>query len=64
MAGPSHLKPGEKGSILIKVTTAGRLGDVMENVEVRSTDPVRPQITLTIKAYVLNADMPFLTPSH
>jgi hypothetical protein len=64
MAGPSHLKPREKGSILVKVTTAGRQGQIMENVEVWSNDPARPQITLTISAYVMDTGMPFLTPPH
>jgi hypothetical protein len=65
MAGPSHLKPGEKGSILVKAATTGRKGYVIENVEVWSNDPARPRITLTIKAYVRDTDMQFfssLTP--
>jgi hypothetical protein len=64
MAGPSHLKAGEKGSILVKATTTGRQGLVIENVEVWSNDPARPRITLTIKAYVMDTDMPFLSSSR
>jgi hypothetical protein len=64
MAGPSHLKPGEKGSILAKVSTTGIKGYVIENVEVWSNDPVRSRITLTVKAYVIDAEMPFLSSSR
>jgi hypothetical protein len=63
MAGPSRLKPGEKGSVLVKVTTTGRQGQVIENVEVWSNDPARPRITLTVEAYVMDTAMPFLTLS-
>jgi hypothetical protein len=63
MAGPSHLKQGEKGSILAKVSTTGIKGYVIENVEVWSNDPVRSRITLTVKAYVIDTEMPFLSSS-
>jgi hypothetical protein len=54
------MKPDEKGTITLKVNTAGRKGLIIENVEVASNDSIRPQITLTIRAYVSDADMPFL----
>jgi hypothetical protein len=63
MAGPSHLKQGEKGSILAKVSTTGIKGYVIETVEVWSNDPVRSRITLTVKAYVIDTEMPFLSSS-
>jgi hypothetical protein len=52
MAGSSHVKPDEKGTIVMKVNTAGRNGLIVENVEVVSNDSLHPQITLTIRALV------------
>jgi hypothetical protein len=59
MAGPSRLKPGEKSGILVKVTTEGRSGPLAENVEVQSNDPARPEITLTLRAYIMDLALPF-----
>ncbi len=59
MAGSSHVKPNGKGAIAVKVNTADRKGLIIENVEVTSNDPVRPQVTLTIRAFVSDTDMPF-----
>jgi hypothetical protein len=58
MASSSHVKPNEKGTIAVKVNTAGRKGLIVENVEVASNDSLRTQITLTIQAYVVDVDMP------
>lgn len=58
MASSSHVKPSEKGTITVKVNTAGRKGLIVENVEVISNDSLRTQITLTIQAYVMDVDMP------
>jgi hypothetical protein len=58
MAGPSHVKPKEGGYITIKVNTANRQGPVVENVEVISNDAVRPQITLTLRAFVVDPGLP------
>jgi hypothetical protein len=63
MAGPSRLKPGEKSGILVKIDTSGKNGPLTENVEVWSNDPVRPEIILTLKAYVMDTAMPFSAPS-
>jgi hypothetical protein len=63
MAGPSRLKPGDKSSILVKVNTNGRSGLLTENVEVWSNDPVRSEIMLTLKAYIMVTGMPFSPPS-
>jgi len=60
MASSSRVKPYGKGTISVKVDTANRKGLIVENVEVLSNDPVRPQVTLTIRAYVSDIDMPFL----
>jgi hypothetical protein len=59
MAGSSHVKPNEKGTIIVKVNTAGRKGLIVENAEVISNDPLRPQITLTIRASVMDIETPF-----
>jgi hypothetical protein len=60
MASSSHVKPNEKGTISVKINTAGRNGLIVENVEVTSSDPMRPQVTLTIRAYVSDFYLPFL----
>ncbi len=60
MASSSHVAPGEKGYITIKVSTAGRRGVITENVEVTSNDALRPQITLTIRAFVMDLEIPFV----
>ncbi len=60
MASSSHVKPSDKGAIMVKVNTAGRKGLIVENVEVMSNDPLRTQITLTIRVYVMDVDMPLL----
>jgi len=58
MASSSHVKPNQKGTITVKVNTAGRKGLIVENVEVFSNDSLRTQITLTIQAYVMDVDIP------
>ena len=58
MAGPSHVKPKGKGKITMKVNTAGRKGLIAENVEVISSDSLRTQVTLTIRANVMDDNMP------
>ncbi len=60
MASSSHMAPGEKGYITIRVNTAGRRGVIAENVEVTSNDVVHPQITLTIRAVVMDLETPFV----
>jgi len=60
MASSSHVKTNEKGTISVKINTTNRKGMIIENVEVISNDSVRPQVTLTIRAYVNDIDMPFL----
>ena len=58
MASSSHVAPGEKGYITVKVNTANRRGVIVENVEVTTSDAVRPQITLTIRAVITDLEIP------
>ena len=58
MAGPGHVKPKEKGTITVKVNTASREGLIVENVEVISNDSLRTQVTLTIRANVMDVNTP------
>ena len=58
MAGSSHVKPAEHGTITVKINTASRNGLIVENVEVISNDPLRTQVTLTIRANILDINMP------
>jgi hypothetical protein len=60
MAGSSHVKPGDKRRITVKIGTAGRKGPITENVEISSNDPVRPTVMLTIKAFAADTDIPFV----
>jgi hypothetical protein len=61
MASSSHIRPNEKGTITVKVNTAGRKGLIVENVEVISNDTLRPQIALTIRAFVIDIEMPLFS---
>ena len=58
MAGSSHLKPGEKGVIVVKMDITGRRGSIAETVEVDSNSPDRSVITLTIKAFIPDFELP------
>ncbi|SPP99750.1 hypothetical protein NBG4_1110006 [Candidatus Sulfobium mesophilum] len=58
MASSSHVAPGEKGYITVKVNTANRRGVIVENVEVTTNDAVRPQITLTIRSVITDLEIP------
>ena len=50
MAGSSHLKPGESGSITVKVDFGFGIGKIVKTVEVFSNDPERPKVILTLVA--------------
>lgn len=52
MASSSRLKPGEKGSIVAKMSTAGRRGTVTKVIRVVTNDPQRPQVHLKFTAEV------------
>jgi hypothetical protein len=58
MASSSHVKPNEKGIITVKVNTASRKGLIVENVEVVNNDSLQTQVTLTIRANVMDVNMP------
>jgi hypothetical protein len=50
MAGSSHLKPGENGSIKVRVDFGYGIGKIVKTVEVFSNDPERPKVTLNLVA--------------
>jgi len=55
MAGSSHLKPGESGSIKVRVDFGYgigivKTGTIVKTVIVYSNDPERPEVTLTLVA--------------
>ncbi len=50
MAGSSHLKPGENGSIKVRVDFGYSIGRVVKTVLVYSNDPERPVVTLSLMA--------------
>ena len=52
MVSSNHLKPGEKGRIMVKVDTAGRKGVLTKTVEVTSNDPKKMKSVLMLKANV------------
>jgi hypothetical protein len=54
MASSSHLKPGEKGAITVKASTAGKSGPLTETAEVVTNDPKRPKVVLTLQATVVD----------
>ncbi len=64
MASSSQIKPNEKGTITVKVNTADRKGLIVENAEVMTNDPRHPLVTLTIRAYVSDIDLPFSPPNE
>lgn len=52
MASSSHLKPAEKGSIIVRVITRGIRGMFAKTATVISNDPQKPNVTLSIKAFI------------
>ena len=52
VAGPSHVKPGESGSVGVRVYFGYGLGvrKIVKTVLVYSNDPARPMVTLTLVA--------------
>lgn len=52
MASSSRLNPGEKGKIVAKINTKGRVGPISKKVQVFSSDPKRRLITLFISARI------------
>ncbi len=53
MAGWGRLMPGERSTITVKVDTGARKGPIEDTVEVSSNDTIRPKVTLTLQAYIM-----------
>ena len=62
MASSSHLKPGENGRIVARIA-ARTQGLVVETIDVRSNDPKRPKVLLTLQAEVTET-IPLLMPQE
>jgi hypothetical protein len=52
VASSSRLKPGEKGTISVKVNIKGRAGHLSKSVQVFSNDPKRKIVTLMVRATI------------
>jgi hypothetical protein len=52
MASSSHIKPGEKGKITVKINTKGRTGVISKGIKVFSNDPKRHVVTLFLRAII------------
>ncbi len=52
MASSSHLKPGEKGKIIVKINIKSRAGFISKKVQVFSNDPKRSIVTLFLNATI------------
>ncbi len=50
MASSSHLKPGERGTIVARVSTPNRIGKIIKIVQVFTNDPKKQRVILTLKA--------------
>ena len=55
VASSGHLKPGEEGTIIARMSTTGKKGAARETIEVVSNDPKRPKASLTLQATVLES---------
>lgn len=55
MASSGRLKPGEKGTITARVATTTKKGIMLETVSVKSNDPKRPKVILTLQALIREA---------
>jgi hypothetical protein len=58
MASSSHLMPGEKSTITVKVDTLAKKGFTSETIEVISNDPKRSKVILTLQATILENILP------
>ena len=50
MAGSSHLKPGDRGTIIARIKTSNRIGTIIKIVQVFTNDPRKQRVVLTLKA--------------
>jgi len=66
VASSSHLKAGEKGSIIARASTLMKKGFLTETIEVVSNDPKRPTVILTLQATILESIVPLIegAPAH
>lgn len=58
MASSSHLKEGEKGAIVARVSTQDKTGDISETIDVLTNDPAHPKVRLTVRATIIQNLMP------
>jgi hypothetical protein len=56
MASSSRLKPDEKGKINISVDTKDKVGPLTRIIQVRTSDPKNPVITLSVRLVVKKTD--------
>jgi len=52
MASSGHLKKGEKGRIIARVSTVMKKGPVNETISVVTNDPAHQRVVLTLQATV------------
>jgi len=52
MASSSRLNKGETGKLPVKISTMNKKGTVIEKITVKSNDPQRPKVELTLTATV------------
>jgi hypothetical protein len=58
MASSSHLKQGEGGVISARVATLNKSGAFTDTIEVKSNDPKRPKVILTLLGAVIEKSPP------
>jgi hypothetical protein len=58
MASSSRLNQGETGKLTARISTLNKSGKVTEKITVKSNDPIRPKIVLTLTATVEEAFNP------
>lgn len=59
MARSGQVKPDDKGYITVKINTAGRKGQIVENVDVLCNAAPEVPLVLTIRAFVTEPLLPF-----
>ncbi len=52
MVSSDHIKPGEKGTITAKIDIQGKRGLLSKSIRVFSNDPLKPTVTLSLKATI------------
>lgn len=64
MASSDHLRPEEKGKIVAKIDTKGRMGALSKKVQVFSNDPKRHVVVLSLKAMIKNPKSEISNPKQ